>query len=303
MATFIRTIQPHDYEPAIALFVAAYPDRSRETDSWLSAETQEAARRWVAVDDTEEQVVGYSSIWSVRLNKLRMDLVIHPDWRGRGIGTRMLKRLLEGAHAAGAATLQARAEADADDSLAFLHRRGFVETMRMHRLVLRVEDANLIPFADFEHRLAARDIVITTFAEEQARDSASWEKLCDLYNAVQSGWPDPDPGPMEPLTVGDLRDLFNRCNLIPDAFFIAKQREIYVGFTGGIGTGVRPASRNQGVATALKMCAITYAREHGQTTLHTASGNPTMILVNEKLGYRRTTTEIRLVKVLHTTEN
>lgn len=285
------------------MFVATYPDRSRETDSWLRAETQEAARRWVVVDDTKEQVVGYSSIWSVRLNKFRMDLVIHPDWRGRGIGACMLKRLLEDAHAAGAATIQARAEADADESLTFLHRRGFVETMRMHRLVLRVEEADLIPFADFEQRLAARGIVITTLAEEQSYDSAFWDKLCDLYNAVQSGWPDPDPGPMEPLRAGDLRDLFNRCKLIPDAFFIAKQREIYLGFTGGVGTGVRPLARNQGIATALKVRAIVYAREHGQTALHTASGNPAMIRVNEKLGYQRTTTEIRLVKVLYTAEN
>jgi GNAT superfamily N-acetyltransferase len=256
----------------------------------------------VAVDETEGRVIGYSSIWNVRLNKFRMDLVIHPDWQGRGIGTRLFKRLLEDAHAAGAATLQARAETGADNSLAFLHRRGFVETMRMHRLVLRVEDADLIPFAAFERRLAVLGIEITTLAEEQPRDSAFWEKLCDLHNEVQSGWPDPDPGPVEPLTVGELRDRLSRYHLIPDAFFIAKQSGTYLGFTGEVGTGVRPGSRNQGIATALKARAIVYAQEHGRTTLHTATGNPAMLRVNERLGYRRATTEIRLVKVLRTAE-
>jgi GNAT superfamily N-acetyltransferase len=247
-------------------------------------------------------VVGYGAIWLVRLDKFRMDLVIDPEWRRRGIGARMLRELIVSAERTGAATLQARAEADARDSLSFLERRRFVETMRMHRLVLRVAEADLAPLAGRQTRLAEHGIGITTLQKEQECDPECWMKLCDLYNDTRSGWPDPDPGPQERLGIDDVRHLFYRAGLIPAEFLIAKQGDVYLGFTGGFGTGVRPAARNQGIATVLKVRAIKRAREQGQATLHSASGNPAMLRVNEKLGYRRVSTEVRLVRMLQGAE-
>ena len=80
-----------------------------------------------------------------------------------------------------------------------------------------------------------------------------------------------------------------------EAVFLARRGPEYVGFTGGLGTGVRPAERNRGVATALKVRAIARARERGERTMETATGNPAMVRVNEKLGFRHTSTEVRLV--------
>lgn len=71
-----------------------------------------------------------------------------------------------------------------------------------------------------------------------------------------------------------------------------------LGFTGALGTGVRPSVRRQGIATALKVGAIVAARDHGETTLETSSGNPAMLRVNERLGFRPVATEIRLVRSL-----
>lgn len=303
MAAGIRAIQPHDYESAMALFIAAYPERARETNTWALAEQQEAARRWVVTDETSKQVLGYGAIWRVRPGKFRMDLIVHLDWRRRGIGTHILNQLVEGASSAGAATLQARADDNADESLTFLERRGFAETMQMHRLVLRVAEADLTPFSNIEAQLAACGIVITTLHDEQIWEPALWEKFFDLYNDVRHGWPDPDPGgPPATLTVDECRDMVNRFGLVPESFFIAKQGDAYLGFTGGVGTGVRPACRNQGIATALKVRAIASARERNREMIHTSSGNPAMVRVNEKLGFRRVSTEVRLVKSLDPAE-
>ena len=71
-----------------------------------------------------------------------------------------------------------------------------------------------------------------------------------------------------------------------------------VGFTGAIGTGVRPALRGQGIATALKVRVIAEVRERGLKTLYSTTANPAMLKVNERLGYRLTTTEVRLVRRL-----
>jgi len=65
-----------------------------------------------------------------------------------------------------------------------------------------------------------------------------------------------------------------------------------------IGTAVLPAFRNRDIATALKIRVIEWARSNGVVTLWTASGSPPMIRINEKLGFQRTATEVRLVRRL-----
>jgi hypothetical protein len=89
--------------------------------------------------------------------------------------------------------------------------------------------------------------------------------------------------------------------VLPDACFIAKRGDHYIGFsdlnqlepipkgiTHGF-TGVEREYRRKGVATALKLRAISYARERGFQTIR-AFNSPSqveMIALNEKLGFRR----------------
>jgi hypothetical protein len=40
-------------------------------------------------------------------------------------------------------------------------------------------------------------------------------------------------------------------------------------------------------------------RDHGIATLSTSTGNPAMVRVNQRLGFRVESTEVRLVKTLH----
>jgi GNAT superfamily N-acetyltransferase len=259
-------------------------------------------RRYVAVAGTPERVVGYGALWQVWRHKFRIDLAVVAEHRRRGIGGLLLDRLADQARTAGAATLQARADSDWVQSLAFLHRRGFTETMRMHRLVLDVATATLAPFAGVEHRLAGEGIVLTTLAEEHRRiGEACWALLRDLHNDARRGWPnpDPDPGPPQPATIEEVRRLHQPGDpdwLLP--CFLAIRDGEYLGFAGSPGTAVRPSVRGRGIATALKVRVVTAARQRGLSTLRSASGNPAMLKVNERLGYQRTSTEIRLVRPL-----
>ena len=98
--------------------------------------------------------------------------------------------------------------------------------------------------------------------------------------------------------------------MIPDACFIAVQGEQYLGYSaltvadeartqaGSGGTAVRPEFRGLGIATALKARCVRWAQDHGVRRLVTASGNAAMIRVNERLGFRRTYEEVRLVRRL-----
>ncbi len=181
--------------------------------------------------------------------------------------------------------MQARADSDWVQSLAFLHHRGFSETMRMHRLVLDVAAATVAPFADVERRLAAQGIVLTNLADEQRRiGDACWMLLCDLHNDARDGWPnpDPDPGPPQLATIEEVRRLHHPGDRDwPIPCFLAVRDGEYVGFAGSPGTAVRPAFRGQGIATALKVRVVVAARQRGVTTLRSSSGNPAMLKVNE----------------------
>ena len=123
---------------------AAVPQGRRERTAITRAAAVIAAReavprsRYVAVSGAGQRIVGYGGLWPVRPGKFRIDLVVAPGYRRRGIGGWLLDGLTSQARAAGAATVQARADSDWAQALAFLRHRGFSETMRMHRLVLDV---------------------------------------------------------------------------------------------------------------------------------------------------------------------
>ena len=298
----IRPLRPGDCQAAAALFAAAYPARAGETVDWRDGGAVRSSRRFVAAAGSPQRVVAYGAIWRVRPGKFRMDLVVSPGWRRCGIGGWLLAHLGDQARIAGAATLQARAEDDGGESLAFLVARGFVETMRMRHQVLHLAEARLAAHAGLAGRLACGGIVIGALEDEQNRVATFWQRFCDLFNAAREGWPDPDPGPVDALTPQEFQRHYRTYEADPgagaDRCFLARREDLYLGFTGALGTGVRPDFRGQGIATALKVRAINDARDRGVATLGTSTGNPAMLRVNERLGFRTTSTEIRLIQTL-----
>jgi GNAT superfamily N-acetyltransferase len=229
-----------------------------------------------------------------------VDLVVAPEWRRQGIGSRMMEMLIEAASSSGAATLQARAYASAAESLRFLERRGFAETMRMVGMRLDPREIDADRLAAYEHRAAEQGFALTTLADAQRHDPECWRKLWMLYGAAQEGWTDPDPRPgtLQPLSWEAF--LARAAELPPDprAFFILVKDGRYTGFTGSLGTGVHPELRGLGLANALKARAALHARAAGLDALETSTGNVAMRRANENVGYRPTYTEVRLVRRL-----
>lgn len=144
--------------------------------------------------------------------------------------------------------------------------------------------------------------MIEALEDEQNRIAECWERFCDLYNAGRYGWPDPDPGPVDALTPQEFQHLHRTyeadAGIDADRCFLARREDLYLGFTSALGTAVRPDFRGQGIATALQVRAITDARDRGAATVRTSTGNPAMLRINERLGFRITSTEIRLIQTL-----
>jgi len=273
--------------------------------------------RWVVDDPAShpERIAAYLSLWNVHARQYRMDLVIDPRWRGQHLGSQLVDYLVLRARQAGATSLQARTYAERGDALQLLGARGFRETMRMTGLVLEdvagaaVEPADSARYA--LHTLHALGLRLTTLADELASDATSWQKLRDANQAARFDWPDPDPNPdgtvPDPESADEFRRRAEAFGMIPEACFIAAAGGVFVGYSaltiidparteaGSGGTAVRPEHRGHGVATALKACCIRWARDHGVRRLATSSGNPAMIRVNEKFGFRRSYDEVRMV--------
>jgi mycothiol synthase len=111
----------------------------------------------------------------------------------------------------------------------------------------------------------------------------------------------PLPGAFTGVPLEEFQNQYvRRPGTLLDAFFIAKDGETYVGLSSvwreegrsdlwQIITGVRKEYRRRGVALALKLSVMDYAKKHGAETIKTwnASTNVAMLSLNDKLGYRR----------------
>jgi len=292
----VRAFSPGDRGAVAALFASA----GRQPANEISRRDCCVA----VVAGLPEHVIGFGAWWRVGLDKFRMDLLVAQDARRQGVGTTLLGEVVSGAHGAGAATLQARAGSEHQESLEFLFSRGFVETMRMHLQVLSVADAKLAPYARLPAILAERGIMLVPLPREMARGEACWEEYARVFNAAREGWPDPDPGPRAALTAAEFQRKHHASELehgvSADECLLAVRGTRYVGFTSAVGTGVDPAFRRQGIATALKYQAVVAARDRGAITMETNTGNPGMLRINERLGFSVASTEVRLVRTIRT---
>ena len=283
-----RRIGSSDIATAAALLSDAYPHRSHEPEWWNKPPKPNEALQWVV--DSPSAVVpspaAYLSLWEVNTKKLRMDLIVAPAWRRRGLGGPLLDFLITQAHAVSATSLQARPYGDGVDAFRLLEARGFRESMRMTGLVLDdVGAVALDQFAPLTATLQARGIEFTTLGAELRDGPESWSKLRDTNQAAQFGWPDPDPNPDgssdAPETVDAFRARAARFGMIPEACFVAKVGDTYAGYSaltvtdkagsraGSGGTAVRPEHRGLGIATALKAHCIRWAFEHRVLRLDT----------------------------------
>src|SRR5262245_28966327 len=321
MSVTIRPLHKLDVDRAIALCSAIQPECVRDLEEYLrrfdepGRPASASLCQWAAIEEVSQQLIGYAVCWNVVRRKYRMGLMVHADWRERGIGGYLLRGILAALQSMPAATLQSRALDDQTDSLQFLRRRGFVETHRMVELHLNLSEADLTRLAELPQSLAAQGIEFTTLRQE-GQDERFWARLTDLQQAAVSGWPDPDPDGVITIPTGDeVRRMFDSWQTTPDTFFLAKSDGMFIGYTAlspdhcapdAMGQGPPAVSREyrgRGVATTLKVLALTHAQRQGWRTASTRSASPAMIRVNEKLGFQRGRAEVRLVRKLETLDH
>jgi mycothiol synthase len=261
---------------------------------------------YVAQEPGSGNLQGVAAAWRVWLDKFRVEGTVALAMRRRGVGSALLAGVIEHATARGGATLQARVRVDEHAERAFLERRGFAESQRLYPMTLALADAPSPPVAPDE-RWDAAGVRFTTL-EAARRTNPEWLRwLLDLENAVLPTWPEPDPGPIAPLTLEEFRPRLASRDRLPEAYFLAEADGAYVGYAcldrvdgeGAVlwaaGTAVHPAHRGRGLAQTLKARTVAFARSAGAREIRTGSASPAMLAVNERFGFRRGLPEIRLL--------
>lgn len=161
-----------------------------------------------------------------------------------------------------------------------------------------VEIGNTV-FPEYRETIEEFGVAITTLADERRRDAGALRRAYELHNAVVADIPSPIP--FTPPSFEDyLRARIESPRALLDAYFVAVLGDRYIGFANlerpaeGAHlyhnvTGVLHQFRGRGIAMALKLATVAYARAHGYSEIRTWNEvhNAGMLAINDRLGFVR----------------
>lgn len=300
----IRPFTADDYPAIVEVSNLAFPESPmsveevRHSDEHRDERCKEA--RWVA--EQGGQVVGHGMYgqWSTMYHprKFFVDLTVRPDRRGEGIGAALYDHIMEALREHRPLAVRANTQEDQARSVRFLHDRGFREEMRAWESWLDLPAFDPAPYQSVEEKARAEGIRIRTLKDLQAEPD--WErKLYKLEMDLERDVPQPEA--FTSVSFEHWRESrMTGPNRLTEGWFVALDGGRYVGESNlwssqapeqirvGL-TGVRREYRRRGIALALKLRAITWAKARGYSTMKTwnESNNRPMLSINERLGFAK----------------
>lgn len=311
----IRLFQPDDYVAVAALQSQCWPEYPITADELRFEDEHRPAHckceRWVAIDD--QHIVGNAGYEQIagryHPGKFWLSFFVDPTRQGQGLGAALYEQVITTVKQYDPWLVRVAFREDMLACRRFVERRGFAEDWRSWESRLDVTQFDPQPFADYQERIAHHNICIKSF-RELAADPERNRKLYDLIEATRRD------APMRDTATSPDFEAWVKSNLLgpymdEDAYFIAVRDGQYVGLSSLMTaksdqvvetgwTGVARAARGLGIAQALKLRVIEYARERGYTVIRTDNNslNHPMLAINQKLGFVRYPAWVYYVKYL-----
>ena len=303
----LREFEQSDYPHLSEIYNANFPDYQRSVDEWRSRdESVDRSKYYLQryVFSEKDTVVGFGDLAHVpdmfNPHKYWLTILVDPKSQGRGIASSIYGSLSDKLAQLEAIGAWAGSRENLPRLTAFYQKRGFEEKQRVWESRLDVNKVDSSRFQDYSERVRKHGVIITNLAQERRTDSDALRKLHELVQAIAADIPQPEP--FTPISY-DQWEAFEIRNpsLLPEGYMIAKDGSKYVGLSTvwridrepkGLvqgNTGVRREYRGRGIAIALKLSVIDYARQMGYTRVKTwnDSINAPMLAVNIKLGFKR----------------
>jgi GNAT superfamily N-acetyltransferase len=303
----LRPFTERDYPAMVALSNESYPDYG-----WTVEEVRHFDEDWTPEGYFRRRViaavggapVGYAEVSHSRGQfvpaNYSIDIVVHPGARRRGIGTALLDDAIAALRPRNAQWIRNGMKESDAHSVAFAKRNGAVELKRDWESRLTLTAFDPVPFAAAPKRAADAGVRITTLADEMRTDPDAVRKAYALHAEVRLDVPSLDPATPSPFERFE-DEVLRSPSALPEAYFIAVRDGRYVGESAlgrqGIDrwviyqqvTAVQRDERGKGIAMALKLKTIEYAKAQGLREIRTwnASINRPMLAINEALGFAK----------------
>ena len=317
MTMKIRPFEKTDeeYGAIVDISNANWPDELSVPESWQHRdkyrEKKYLFRR--VVGEVDGSIVACASCgespWAFVPGKYFVSIEVHPDHQRRGYGTAMYDHVVGLLSERDPLFFTSDTREDKPDFIRFLEKRGFLRQMRYPVSYLFVDRFDFGKFGGAEECVKEQGIEIVNVPDLPARDH-DWKR--HWYELESECWMDvPHPEPPTKGTFEEFESRFDSPNYDASAHFIAIDGDRYVGMTGmwisiaekhklytGL-TGVVRSHRRKGIATALKLHGIRFAREYGATLVETDNeeNNP-MFGLNQMLGFEAQPAWLDFRKVL-----
>ena len=319
MTTF-RAFREDDLSTIVRLSNESYPDYA-----WTVEELRHMDADWRpegyfqrrVIAEADGVAVGYSDISQSRgqfvPRNYNLDIVVRPHLRRQGTGRALYADAELVLRSRRAQWARNAVKESVTESIGFARMIGAVELKRDWESRLDVASFDPAPFAKAPERAAAAGVRISTLAREMATDPAAVRKAYELHAIARLDVPGLDPATPSPFERFEAEVLHAPWS-VPDAYFLAIRDGRYVGESSlareGTDpttihqnlTGVLRAERGLGIAMALKLETVEYARAHGLRQIRTwnDSLNRPMLAINEALGFAREPAWITFGKDLST---
>jgi ribosomal protein S18 acetylase RimI-like enzyme len=305
----IREFTPSDYRRLAEVYDAIFPERSRTIDEWRYYDdsldpSKYYFKRYACIDETCGGTVGFGELWNppwmFHPKKFWIDGWVHPEDQGHGFGREIYDHLNSELRKLKATTAWMGVRENMTASIAFARNRSFYEKMRGWESTINPSTVETRDFESYAIKAEKNGIQFSTLEEELRKDPQCYPKLHELVQTAFRDVPIPDTPTDTPYDQWLAFEMKNP-NLVPSGYMIAKDGDRYVGTSvvwrlqkeprslyQGL-TGVLREYRGRGIAIALKLRVLDFARRNGFDNIRTfnASTNEGMLAINKKLGFKR----------------
>lgn len=301
-----REFTTDDLPALVELINQEYPDEPttmEQEQHWEDVYPQENPRLRLAVEATDGRVVAFGSsvnpFWMTAPGVFEMFVLVEAGWRRQGIASALLPELEAYSRAQGAARLWADARESQVHSIAWLARTGFSQYGLRFESALDLNAFDGAPFASASEQAAAAGYTLSTLAEQRRLRSDADRALFELYRDGIRDVPLPGGAVMTPRWDTWREAALSGPTFDADLVILAMQGTAMVAMTqiqlNENGPAITNATcvlrehRGHGLATAIKVQSLLALQRRGLTEArtHNDTANPTIVHINNKLGYHR----------------